>query len=60
MSSEAQRRASAKYDKKNRITITIKLNKEHDADIIAHLETVENKQGYIKALIRENCASGEK
>lgn len=54
MSSEAQRRASAKYDKANKVTVTVKLNKKHDADIIEHLAKQENRQGYIKNLIRED------
>lgn len=52
MSSEAQRRASAKYDKANKMTLTIKLNKRTEGDLIAFLDTLENKQGFIKALIR--------
>lgn len=54
MSSEAQRRATAKYDKANRTTIAVKLNRKTDADIIDHLEKIENRQGYIKDLIRED------
>lgn len=53
MSSEAQRRATAKYDKANKVTVTVKLNRKHDADIIEHLAKQENKQGYIKSLIRQ-------
>ena len=52
MASEAQRRASEKYDKANTKQIMMKLNKGTDADIIAHLGTVGNVQGYIKELIR--------
>lgn len=47
----AQVRASAKYDKANTKQFVIKLNKIYDADIIEKLETVENRQGYIKELI---------
>ena len=49
---EAQKRAKEKYDAKATIQYHLKLNKNTDADIIAKLETVESKQGYIKALIR--------
>lgn len=49
--SKAQVRASAKYDKANTKQFVIKLNKIYDADIIEKLETVENRQGYIKELI---------
>lgn len=50
--SEAQKRASAKYDKVNTKTMLLKFNLKTDADILAHLETVGNKQGFIKELIR--------
>lgn len=40
-----------KYDKNNTVQIKMKLNKNTDADIIEKLETVENRQGYIKELI---------
>ena len=56
MASEAQKRAVAKYDKANRTSQIIKLNHKTDADILTHLETVGNKQGYIKALIRADMA----
>ena len=32
----------------------LKLNKKTDADILAKLDETENKQGYIKHLIRED------
>lgn len=51
--SEAQRRATAKYDAENTVQVHLKLNKITDADILERLEQVENKQGYIKELIRE-------
>lgn len=50
--SEAQMRANAKYDAKATIQIKMKLNLTTDADIIQKLESVGNKQGYIKSLIR--------
>lgn len=40
------------YDKKNCRQLCLKLNKRTDADILAVLDQLENKQGYIKALIR--------
>lgn len=51
---ESRIKASIKYDKNNSKTITIKLNKNTDKDILEHLEKVENNQGYIKRLIRED------
>jgi hypothetical protein len=49
---EARARANAKYDAANTTQIKFKFNNKTDADILRHLETMDNKQGYIKALIR--------
>ena len=49
-----QRQAQARYDKANTMMVTFKLNHANDADIIEHLSTVENRQGYIKGLIRKD------
>ena len=54
MSTSAQSKASAKYDKENTTTFCMKLNKKTDADILAKLASVPNKQGYIKDLIRKD------
>lgn len=50
--SKAQLRAQAKYDKDNTVQLKIKLNKKTDSDILEILNSVSNKQGYIKELIR--------
>lgn len=50
--STAQIRATRKYDDDNTKQIMLKLNKKTDADILERLESVSNKQGYIKELIR--------
>lgn len=55
-STEAQIRAAAKYDKTNTKLIQMKLNKKTDADILEFLDTLENRQGYIKELIRKDMA----
>lgn len=52
--SAAQIAASLRYNEKNTIQVAFRLNKTHDADIIEKLANVENKQGYIKGLIRED------
>ena len=52
MSSEAHRRAVAKYDAAKTRQVKLKLNLETDADILQRLNEVPNKQTYIKALIR--------
>ena len=44
-----------RYDKENTIQYRLKLNKKTDADIIEKLDSVDNKQGYIKQLIREDA-----
>ena len=59
MTTEAQRKASAKYDRNHTRSIMFKFNTTNDADILAKLDQVGNKQGYIKSLIRENiCGNG--
>lgn len=54
MTSDAQKKATKKYDAANTVQIKIKLNLNTDQDILARLEEVGSKQGYIKALIRED------
>ena len=51
---EAQRKAKAKYDAATAQAVMLKLNKKTDADILARLNEVGNKQGYIKQLIRND------
>ena len=48
----AEKRAKAKYDQNNTVQIKLKLNLKTDYDILEALERSENKQGYIKELIR--------
>lgn len=48
-----------KYDAANTVQFKMKLNKKTDADILAQLEKVENKQGYIKALIRKDIENNK-
>ena len=57
--SKAQVRASAKYDKANTKQFILKLNKTTDARIIAKLEAVENRQGYMKSLIIKDIENEE-
>ena len=51
MKSDAQSKASKKYDKANTRTFTIKLNYNTDADTISFLESLDNVQGFIKELL---------
>ncbi len=54
MASEAQKAATAKYDKNNTKRISLKFNLTTDADILEKLEKEKNVQGYIKKLIRSD------
>lgn len=54
MATQAQRDATARYDAKNTVVKTLKLNKNTDADILEKLESVDNVQGYLKELIRRD------
>lgn len=51
---ESQKRARERYEAKTKVQILLKLNKNTDSDILLKLDTVENKQGYIKQLIRKD------
>lgn len=47
-----------KYDAANTRQYKIKLNVRTDADLIKQLESVPNRQGYIKRLIRADIEKG--
>lgn len=49
-------RAITKFTKEKTVSVNLRLNKNTDADIIAKLETVPSKMGYIKELIRADIA----
>lgn len=53
MPTEAQKRASRKYDKKSTVFVGLKLNKNTDADILERIKKEESMQGFIKKAIRE-------
>ena len=53
-----QPESKTKWDKENTVVVTMKLNKNQDADIIEKLKSVPNRQGYIKQLIRGDIAKG--
>ena len=57
MATEARRRAVKKYDKTHTKQIHLKLNLEHDKEIIEHLDRQANVQGYIKQLITDDMKS---
>ena len=56
MATEAQKRASLKYDAANTTQVHLKLNNKTDADILAYLAQLDNVQGFIKSAIR--CQMG--
>lgn len=56
MATEAEKRATAKYDKENTTQVLLKLNKKTDKDILYQLNTVYSKMGYVKDLIRKDIA----
>lgn len=53
---DEQRKRKYEYDEKynaeNTTQVKVKLNNKTDADILAYLETVPNKQGLVKQLLR--------
>ena len=56
MATEAQKRATLKYDAANTTQVHLKLNNKTDADILAYLAQLDNVQGFIKSAIR--CQMG--
>ena len=54
MATEALNRAREKYDAQNTRKYGLKLNTVTDADLITYLDGVPNKQGAIKAALREH------
>lgn len=57
---EAQRRARNKYNKKMIRNLTVSLNRKTDDDIIVFLENKENIGGYIKNLVRRDMDKAKK
>ena len=53
---EAQARAAEKYKRENTKQYKLMLSLKYDQDIIAQLDNVENRQGYLKQLIRADIA----
>ena len=50
---------NTEYNKANTVAINIRLNKKTDADIITALESVNNKSGLIKWLLRQAIKDSE-
>ena len=51
---ELMSKSQDRYDKEHCVQVKMKLNKKYDADILDRLNSVDNKQGYLKSLIRED------
>lgn len=51
---EKQKKYAQEWQSKNTTQIKLRLNNNTDGDIIEYLSTLDNKQGYIKELIRED------
>ena len=43
-----------KYQKENISRVVLKLNKKTDADLLEWLDTLDNKQGTIKEILRDH------
>lgn len=54
-----RRENQSKWIRKNTKGFYIRLSLEKDADIIKHLASKENKQGYVKQLIRNDMVYSE-
>lgn len=54
MTSKAQIKASNKYNKENRKTFALHVNRKTESDILKMLESMDNREGYLKSLIRQD------
>lgn len=59
MGSAAHNRATAKYDAEHTRQIRFKFNLKTDADILAKLDSLENRTAYVKDLIRADIAKNQ-
>ena len=59
MVSEAKKAAKQRYDEKTAVYISLKLNKNTDADIIELLTAADNKQALIKEALRQMKRAGK-
>lgn len=49
-------KADTKYKKANIVKVNMSLNRNTDGDILSYIATIDNKQGYLKCLIRADMA----
>ena len=57
---EKSKQRTLRFQKQNLKQIAFMLNKSTQADLLAWLESQENRQGYIKSLIRADMAKHQK
>ena len=57
--SAAKIAANKRYNKKNVLQLKIGLNRKTDADVIEKIQSVDNKAGYIKKLVRDDIKKEE-
>lgn len=55
MATEAQRRATAKYQREKATVVSVRFYPS-DKPLLDHLKAQKNKAGYIKRLIREDMS----
>lgn len=55
--SESQKRAKKRYDRQTREYV-FRLRKAKDADVIAALDSCENKTELLRALVRQHVTDG--
>lgn len=53
MTTENKYGPQKKYEKENIVQVKLKLNKKTDTDLLEWLETLDNRQGTIKEILRE-------
>lgn len=56
MATEAQKRATVKWNKANTVLITLRFNKEKDKDVLKRLDE-KGKTAYIRELIKRDIES---
>ena len=56
--SEAQRKAAAKYKKANIKNYNFQVNRTTEKDLLDHMERQTNKSDYIKSLVRLDMEKG--
>lgn len=56
---KTSKEVQSRYKKKNYKDFTIHLNRNTEQDIIDRIEQAENKQGYVKSLIRDDIEKAD-